>query len=113
MTQEQIAEIVARLQVYLPDEDDTNLLTQLVEDAGAEAETYMQRTELPDGTLKAVGDLALVTYNRRGTEGEKARSEGGESYTFDTDLAHVYGQLNRYRLAKVGGKTYETKTDES
>ena len=108
-----VTEIVERLKVYLPDEDDTELLTQLAEDAYDEALTYMQREKMPKGCLKAVGDLALVAYNRRGTEGEKSRSEGGESYTFDTDLKHIYGQLDRYRLARVGGKLYETKTDES
>ena len=113
MTDEQLALILARLQVYLPDETDTDLLTQLIKDAGEYALAYMQRTKLPDGTLQAVGDYALIAYNRRGTEGEKARSEGGENYTFDTELKSVFSVLDRYRLVKVGGKTYEAKTDES
>ena len=52
-------------------------------------------------------DLALIAYNRRGTEGEKSRSEGGESYSFDDAPKQIYDILNRYRLARVGGKAYE------
>ena len=113
MTENQKAEILRRLLIYLPDETDEELLKQLIDDAGDYALSYMQRKELPDGTLTAVGDLALISYNRRGTEGEKARTEGGESYTFDTELKRVYSVLDRYRLARIGGKTYEAKTDES
>jgi hypothetical protein len=41
-----------------------------------------------------------------GTEGETGRSEGGESYSFDNAPKPIYDMLNRYRLIRVGGRTY-------
>ena len=112
MTDEQLAEILERIKRYLPDEQDEELLIQLIKDAGDYALAYMQREKLPDGALSAVGDYAMIAYNRRGTEGEKARSEGGESYTFDTSLRYIFSIYDRYRLARIGGKTHEAETDE-
>ena len=57
----------------------------------------------------AVRDLAVICYNRLGTEGEHSRNEAGESYNFEDAPKSVYDILNRYRLARVGGKTYERK----
>lgn len=112
LTEAQEAIILARLQIVLTDTEDA-LLEQLITDAAAFAESYTGRTSVPDGLLRTVGDLAIIAYNRRGTEGENARSEGGESYTFETAPAQIYDLLNRYRLARVGGSYYETQTDEA
>ena len=113
LTEQQEQKILARLKVYLPDEEDDTLLAQLIEDAADFVQDYTYRTEIPDPLIRSVGDIALIAYNRRGTEGESARSEGGESYTFDTTPPELYGVLNRYRLARVGGQVYEkTETDE-
>ena len=59
------------------------------------------------GLEKAVRDLAVIALNRMGTEGEKARSEGGENYTFDDAPKQIYDTMNRFRLARVGGKAFE------
>lgn len=107
MNEEQKAAILARLQVLLPDESDTNLLTQLIEDAEAEVLAYTGRTVLPTGLIRTVGDLAVINYNRLGTQGESARTEGGEGYTFETMPARVVSILNRYRLARTGGVYHE------
>ncbi len=37
---------------------------------------YTNRTELPPALNKTVRDLAVIAYNRMGTEGETGRSEG-------------------------------------
>ena len=50
----------------------------------------------------------MIALNRMGTEGEKARSEGGENYTFDDAPKQIYDTMNRFRLARVGGKAFET-----
>ena len=114
LTNEQLQTVLTRVQVLLPDETDEDLLTQLIVDADEFAEAYCQRTSLPDGLLRTVGDLAIVAYNRRGTEGESARSEGGENYTFETAPVQIYDILNRYRLARVGGSYHETaETDQT
>ena len=87
---------------------DEPLLEILLEDAKETVLSYTNRKNMIPQLKKPVRDLALVAYNRRGTEGEKSRSEGGESYSFDDALKQIYDILNRYRLTRVGGKTYET-----
>lgn len=84
-----------------------SLLEVLLNDAEETVLAYTNRTKLIPQLRKPVRDLALITYNRRGTEGEKSRSEGGESYSFDDAPKQIYDILNRYRLARAGGRTYE------
>ena len=108
LTDQQKEQILNRLKVYLPDEDSEALLVQLISDAADFVESYTYRTEIPDPLMRPVGDLAIIAYNRRGTEGESGRSEGGESYSFEGAPPEVYEILKRYRLAKIGGQVYET-----
>ena len=96
----------------LTGENDEELVTQLLEDAEAWALAYTNRTVLPPVLEKIVRDLAVISLNRMGTEGESSRSEGGESYSFDSAPAQVYDILNRYRLASIGGKNFESKDEE-
>lgn len=86
---------------------DKSLLEILLEDAKETVLSYTNRKNLIPQLRKPMRDLALIAYNRRGTEGEKSRSEGGESYSFDDAPKQIYDILNRYRLARVGGKVYE------
>ena len=91
-------------------ESDEVLLSLLLEDAEAFALSYTNRSELVPGMERAVRDLAVIALNRRGTEGESSRSGAGESYSFDNAPKHIYDTLNRYRLCRVGGRSYEIKT---
>ena len=84
-------------------EKDEELLQLLLEDAEAFVLSYTNRTHIVTGLEKAVRDLAVIALNRMGTEGEK-----GRSYTFDDAPKQIYDTMNRYRLARIGGKTYET-----
>ncbi len=93
----------------LTGEKDEDLIEILLDDAEAFVLSYTNRTRLKTGLEKAVRDLAVIALNRMGTEGEKSRSEGGESYTFEDAPKQIYDTLNRYRLARVGGKTYEAE----
>lgn len=86
---------------------DESLLEILLEDAKETVLSYTNRKNLIPQLRKPMRDLALIAYNRRGTEGEKSRSEGGESYSFDDAPKQIYDILNRYQLARVGGKVYE------
>lgn len=97
----------------LTGEKDEDLIEILLDDAEAFVLSYTNRTRLKTGLEKAVRDLAVITLNRMGTEGEKSRSEGGESYTFDDAPKQIYDTLNRYRLARVGGKTYEAEKKQT
>lgn len=92
-------------------ESDGAVLSLLLADAKDFVLGYTGRKKLPAELNKTVRDLAVIAYNRRGTEGESGRSEGGESYSFDAAPKHVYDVLNRYRLARIGGRTYENQTE--
>lgn len=91
----------------LTGERDEVLLQILLDDAERFVLSYTGRTRIVTGLEKAVRDLAVIALNRMGTEGESGRSEGGESYSFDAAPPQIYDVLNRYRLAKVGGKRFE------
>ena len=43
--------------------------------------------------------------------GESSRTGAGESYNFDNAPKRIYDVLNRYRLARVGGVTYEAEKE--
>ena len=97
----------------LTDESNGELLFLLLSDAEDFVLAYTNRTSIPTGLQKTVRDLAVIAYNRRGTEGESGRSEGGESYTFNDAPKYIYDVLNKYRLARVGGVAHENKTESS
>lgn len=97
----------------LTGESDEELLSLLLSEAEAFVLSYTNRTEIAAGLEKSARDLAVIALNRMGTEGESGRSEGGESYSFDNAPKHIYDVLDRYRLARVGGRTYETKKKPS
>lgn len=94
----------------LTGECDEALLFLLLEEAEAFVLSYTNRTRLVSGLDKAVRDLAVIALNRRGTEGENSRSGAGETYSFDNAPKQIYDVLNRYRLARIGGKAHEAKT---
>ena len=97
----------------LTGEGDEVLISLLLEDATAFVLSYTGRARIVTGLEKAVRDLAVIALNRMGTEGETSRSGGGESYSFDSAPKHIYDTLDRYRLARIGGRTYEAKTEQA
>lgn len=107
-----MADNLAKLKV-LTGESDDKLLSLLLSDAEEYVLAYTCRTHLIPQLEKPVRDLALIAYNRLGTEGETGRSEGGGSYSFDNAPKHIYDVLNRYRLARIGGKAYENEAKYS
>lgn len=94
-------------------EADDELLAQLLDDAEVWCLAYTGRTQVPDSIFwNTIGSMAIIEYNRLGTQGESARSEGGESYTFETAPERIVSILNRYRLARAGGVYHETTETE-
>jgi hypothetical protein len=91
----------------LTGETDTELLNVLLEDAETFVLEYTGRTEMKPQLKKAARDLAVIALNRIGTEGESSRSEAGESYSFNDLPVSIERVLNRYRLARIGGRTHE------
>lgn len=93
----------------LTGEHDENLLSLLLSDAEEFVLAYTNRAELPAALNKTVRDLAVIAYNRIGTEGEAGRTGAGESYSFDNAPKRIYDVLDCYRLVRIGGKAYEAK----
>lgn len=112
LTDEEKAKVIERLKI-LTGNNDEKLIGVLIDEAEAFVLGYTNRTRLVTGLEKAVRDLAVIALNRLGTEGETGRSEGGESYSFDNAPRQIYDVLNRFRLARVGGRTYETKAKQT
>lgn len=102
-----------RILAKLSGKQDTELWGILLDDSEAFVLAYTNRTAVIPPLQKPVRDLALIAFNRLGTEGESSRSDGGESYSFNDAPKQIYDILNRYRLARVGGKTYENKTQQA
>lgn len=100
---------IERLEL-LTGESDKKLLSLLLSEAEEFVLSYTNRTRIVSGLQKTVRDLAVIALNRMGTEGETGRSEGGESYSFNDAPKHIYAVLDRYRLARVGGKVHEAET---
>ena len=91
----------------LTGETNENLIEAYLEEAADFVKSYTNRSVIITPLEKAVRDLAVIALNRMGTEGETSRSEGGESYSFETAPKQVYDIMNRYRLARTGGITLE------
>ena len=78
------------------------LLGVLLSQARAALLVVTGRTELPDGLKGAVIDLAVLRYNRRGTEGETLRTEGGVTAQMEALPEDIMRQLRQFMLARTG-----------
>ena len=94
-------------------ESDEQLLSLLLSDAEEHVLVETNRTVVPDKLQKTVRDLALIAYNRLGTEGESSRSEAGESYSFDNAPPHITKAINKFRIARCGGVAHEAQQEEN
>lgn len=73
---------------------------------------YTRRTKLPDVMEGAVTSYAIIIFNRRGSEGDISRNEAGISYSVEAGIPQqIKDMLMPFRVARVGGKTYEAKTE--
>lgn len=95
----------------LTGERDAELVEVVLEDATDWVLAYTGRKKMIPELKKTVRDLAVIAINRMGTEGESSRTGSGESYNFDNAPKQIYDVLNRYRLARVGGVTYEAEKE--
>lgn len=100
---------IDKLKVRL-NEEDTVLLEQLLEDAEAEMLDYCNRDVLLPRMLGLQRELAIVYYNRLGSEGESSRSEGGVSVSYSTDIPeNLKRRLKSYRRLKAVRLANENK----
>ena len=86
-----------RVKARAPDIPDA-LAAALLEDARDAILAYTERTELPAVLTGAQVQLAVVYYNRMGTEGETSHSEGGVSRGMESLPADIEAQIGPYRV---------------
>ena len=88
-----------KLKIKLSDTDD-KLLTQLLEDAENDILDYTNRNVLLPKMEGLQRDLAIIYYNRLGSEGESSRSEGGISVSYEMPES-IKSRLKSYRRLKA------------
>ena len=100
---------VEKLKVRL-NEEDIALLEQLLEDAEFEILDYCNRDVLLPRMLGLQRELAIIYYNRLGSEAESSRSEGGITVSYGTDIPeNIKRRLNSYRRLKAVRLANENK----
>ncbi len=95
------------------EEENEELLKSLLEDAEVFVLMETNRTYLPEKLSSLPRKIALIEYNRLGTEGEKSRSEGGESHTFEAISEPIRKMIVSARIARCGGHAFEKKQEET
>lgn len=100
---------VEKLKVRL-NEEDIALLEQLLEEAEFEILDYCNRDVLLPRMLGLQRELAIIYYNRLGSEAESSRSEGGITVSYSTDIPeNIKRRLNSYRRLKAVKLANENK----
>lgn len=89
--------------------DDDALISALLAESESRILSMTGRTRMIPPLSPAVRELAVCMYNRMGSEGMSSRSDGevGISSSFQDIPDTVQQQIQRYRLARVGGAYYE------
>jgi hypothetical protein len=86
------------LKVLLGESDKDELLSLLIRKATNEVLDYCNLDELPSSLNDVVVDIAVIKYNRMGSEGALNESFEGISTTYETDLPiSIRRKLNQNR----------------
>lgn len=83
------------------EETGDELFIDLLCDAEAYIQGYTGRETLPPCLEAAVIELAAISYNRLGMQGESSHSEGGVAVSAEGLPHALKALLDRYRLARV------------
>lgn len=75
-----------KIRLGISDEKQDGLLAVLLDSAEDTILDVIGRDELPARLISVQTELAVIAYNRQGAEGETARSKGGISRSFISDL---------------------------
>ena len=81
--------------------EDKEFILQALLDAGNAVCDLTGRDIVPERLTDVQVELAIIAYNRRGTEGESSRSEGGISQSFESLSPLMLARLKNYPR-KVG-----------
>ena len=91
-----------KIRLEIKDTTQDELFNMVLEDAETEILDYCNRDVLLPRMLGLQRELAIVYYNRLGSEGESSRSEGGVSVSYNTDIPeNIKKRLNSYRRLKA------------
>lgn len=91
-----------RLRALLPGEQPGDeLLDEMLMHAADTVRALTGRTDIPEGLQGTQLRLAVICYNRLGTEGEHTRREGSLTLTFDSLPQDVRQVLKAWRVARV------------
>lgn len=106
----QLEKLKIRLEIKKEDTSKDDLLTMLLEDAEAEISDYCNRDVILAKAEVLQRELAIIYYNRMGSEGEASRSEGGVSVSYSTEIpSNIKSRLNSFRRLKAVGIANENK----
>ncbi|MDU2680466.1 MAG: phage head-tail connector protein [Clostridium sp.] len=93
-----------KIRLELKDTSQDNLLNMILEDAEYEILDFCNRDILPGKAQGLQRELAIIYYNRMGSEGESSRSEGGVSVSYSTDIPEsIKNRLIAFRRLKLVG----------
>ena len=98
----QLEKIKPRLDIPLTDTEYDNRLNQMLDDAKDEILDFCNRSTLQPKMEGLQRELAIIYYNRSGSEGEASRSQGGVSVSYSTEIPEsIKSRLVAYRLLKA------------
>lgn len=102
-------ELKKQLSIKINEVDD-NLLTDLLDRAKYEILDYTKRDVLNQRMESLQLELAVIYYNRMGSEGEASRSEGGISVNYNNDIPeNILRRLKSFRRLRAVGLANENK----
>lgn len=89
----------------LPDDEQEELLEVLVQSAITRLGVLLGVDAIPDRLSYIVTEVAVIRYNRIGSEGMSAHAVEGESISFsDNDFAGFLGDIEAWRDEQAGTK---------
>lgn len=93
-----------KIRLGIRDNSEDDLLNMLLEDAEGEILDFCNRGILPVKVEALQRELAIIYYNRLGSEGESSRSEGGVSVSYSTEIPeNIKSRLLAFRRLKLVG----------
>lgn len=100
----QLEKLKIRLGMKKEDTSQDDLLNMFLEDAESEILDFCNRDTLPEKAQGLQRKLAIIYYNRAGSEGETSRSEGGVSVSYSIEIPeNIKSRLIAFRRLKLVG----------
>lgn len=97
----QLEKLKIRLGISILDITKDDLLNMFLEDASNEILDYTNRDTILTKMEGLQRELAIIYFNKQGSEGESSRSEGGISVSYSTEIPEsIKSRLKAFRLLK-------------